>query len=319
MRPSRRARLPMSSRRPSTPRWPRRRRRTEPAPDRASSSSWSTTTAPRRRTSPSTRWPGSNGWATGPPRRRTTPRGPAAATSGGPTSTWPRALDLAVSLGGDGTMLRTVALVAGADVPVIGVNLGQLGYLTEVEPDGLRPALERFLAGDFAVEERMLLDVEIHRRGADTRRMLALNEAVLEKTASGHTVRLEVELDARVLHHLRGRRAHRGHADRLDRLRVLGAGSDRRADAPGAAAHPGVAAHALRPDAGPRRCGSDRASRSPGDRPAALVVDGRGVDVAPRGDRVVCRVADHRRTARRSSGPATSTASSRPSSASSDR
>ncbi len=58
-----------------------------------------------------------------------------------------RGLDLALSLGGDGTMLRTVDLVAAEGVPVVGVNVGQLGYLTEVEPPGLRMALKRFLAG----------------------------------------------------------------------------------------------------------------------------------------------------------------------------
>ncbi len=107
-------------------------------------------------------------------------------------------LDVVVSLGGDGTMLRAVDLVARADVPVIGVNLGQLGYLTEVEPVGLRPALERFLAGDYAVEERMLLAVRTQAPGSiGTVDAVALNEAVLEKTPSGHTVRLDVEIDGR--------------------------------------------------------------------------------------------------------------------------
>ncbi len=102
---------------------------------------------------------------------------------------------MAVSLGGDGTMLRTVALVAEADVPVIGVNFGQLGYLTDVEPEGLRSALEHFLAGDNEVEERMLLDVVIESSSVRETHVVALNEAVLEKTSSGHTVRLEVDLD----------------------------------------------------------------------------------------------------------------------------
>jgi NAD+ kinase len=105
-------------------------------------------------------------------------------------------LDVAVSLGGDGTMLRTVETVAPAGVPVIGVNLGQLGYLTEVEPSGMRVALKRFLAGSYDIEERMLLDVTVEADGFDPGMVsTALNEAVLEKTPMGHTVRLGVSVD----------------------------------------------------------------------------------------------------------------------------
>jgi NAD+ kinase len=103
-------------------------------------------------------------------------------------------LDLAVSLGGDGTMLRAVSLVAGSDVPVLGVNVGRLGYLTEVEPAGLTAALKRFLAGDHRVEHRMSLEVEVEA-GDTTEVHLCLNEAVLEKTESGHSVRLELALN----------------------------------------------------------------------------------------------------------------------------
>jgi NAD+ kinase len=136
---------------------------------------------------------------------------------GSPEETFARGLDLAVSLGGDGTMLRTVDLVAGEGVPVVGVNVGQLGYLSEVEPPGLRMALKRFLAGSFEVEERMLLEVTVDaavpvheqvgegaagaaplRRDVDDRSFLALNEAVLEKTPMGHTVRLGVRIDGEV-------------------------------------------------------------------------------------------------------------------------
>ncbi|MDQ2678885.1 MAG: NAD(+)/NADH kinase [Actinomycetota bacterium] len=104
-------------------------------------------------------------------------------------------LDLMVSLGGDGTMLRAVDLAAADSVPVLGINLGQLGYLTEVEPSGVRMALKRFLAGSYSIEERMRLEVTVHRSGAETERLTALNEAVLEKSEMGHTVRLDVELD----------------------------------------------------------------------------------------------------------------------------
>lgn len=100
--------------------------------------------------------------------------------------------DLALSIGGDGTMLRTVELVAADDVPVLGVNAGQLGYLVEIEPDALRPSIERFLAGEHHIEQRMRLDVRRHGRDGSVQ---ALNEAVLEKTPSGHTVRLAVTVD----------------------------------------------------------------------------------------------------------------------------
>ena len=104
-------------------------------------------------------------------------------------------LDLAVSLGGDGTMLRTVDLVAGEGVPIIGVNVGQMGYLTDIEPPDTRAAIERFLTGERNIESRMLLTVAVEH--ADGRRVehLAFNEAVLEKTPMGHTVRLAVEVD----------------------------------------------------------------------------------------------------------------------------
>jgi NAD+ kinase len=107
-------------------------------------------------------------------------------------------LDLAVSVGGDGTMLRTVRAVVSSGVPVLGVNLGRLGYLSEIEPRGWQAALERFLSGDYQVQERMTLDVELQRTGTPTPdRRTALNDAVVEKLAAGHTVRLGVSIDDR--------------------------------------------------------------------------------------------------------------------------
>lgn len=107
-------------------------------------------------------------------------------------------LDLAVSLGGDGTMLRTVDLVCGGGVPVLGVNLGHLGYLTVVEPSGLRSALARFLAGDYQVEARMTLDITVAgASGADAAVVArsALNDVVLQRTSVGHTMHTEVAVD----------------------------------------------------------------------------------------------------------------------------
>lgn len=110
-----------------------------------------------------------------------------------PEDRFAHGLDVAISLGGDGTMLRTVDLVADGGIPVIGINVGQLGYLTEVDPDGARMAVKRFLSGAYEIEERMLLSVRVD--GADPVEQVALNEAVLEKTPSGHTVRIAVSVD----------------------------------------------------------------------------------------------------------------------------
>lgn len=105
-------------------------------------------------------------------------------------------LGLAIAVGGDGTMLRTVALVDAAGVPVLGINVGQLGYLSEVEPPDAVDAVKRVLAGAFEVEERMQVRVRVE---SDSRLVGvpadALNEAVVEKTPMGHTVRLGVHLD----------------------------------------------------------------------------------------------------------------------------
>jgi len=104
-------------------------------------------------------------------------------------------IEFAVSLGGDGTMLRTVELVLAARVPVLGVNLGRMGYLTAVEPAGMERAFEMMLAGDYLVEERMALEVEI--TGSVQGRFMALNDAIVEKTAPGHTIRVAVEIAGR--------------------------------------------------------------------------------------------------------------------------
>jgi NAD+ kinase len=115
----------------------------------------------------------------------------------------PSSAGLAVSLGGDGTMLRAVKMLGGAAVPIMGVNVGLLGYLTEVEAPALVGALERWSAGAadgrWRIEERMMLDVTV-RRGPDrtTETWSALNEAVVEKQESGHTVRLLVRIDGAV-------------------------------------------------------------------------------------------------------------------------
>jgi NAD+ kinase len=111
------------------------------------------------------------------------------------TDTFAAGLDLVVSLGGDGTMLHAVDLVYPAPVPILGVNVGQLGYLTEVEPDELAASIPRLVAGEYAVSERMVLEVQVTSRGPSSGTWFALNEAALEKQRSGHLIRLDVSIN----------------------------------------------------------------------------------------------------------------------------
>lgn len=118
-----------------------------------------------------------------------------------PGEAYPSDLGLVVSLGGDGTMLRSVNLLAGAPVPLLGVNMGRLGYLTEVEPPQVHEAIERFErgaeAGEWQIDERMMLDVHvIDAAGNPAGSYRALNEAVVEKCESGHTVNLLASIDS---------------------------------------------------------------------------------------------------------------------------
>ncbi len=103
-------------------------------------------------------------------------------------------LTVALSIGGDGTMLRTVDLVGIEDVPVLGINVGQLGYLTAVTPAEMEAGgdqmLDDLLNGKYLVEERMTLEVTAHGKS-----YRALNEAVVEKSSAGNTVRLGVAFD----------------------------------------------------------------------------------------------------------------------------
>jgi NAD+ kinase len=104
-------------------------------------------------------------------------------------------LDLVISLGGDGTMLGTVRLVYPAPVAVLGVNVGQLGYLSEIEPAELAGNLPRLVAGDYEVSERMVLEIGVESARPAGGTWYALNEVVLEKQRSGHMIRLEASIN----------------------------------------------------------------------------------------------------------------------------
>lgn len=107
-------------------------------------------------------------------------------------------LDLAIGIGGDGTILRTAELTRAQGVPLLGVNLGRVGFLTEVEPDGLLTAVRRLIAGDFEVEERGTIDV--HLTGAESEwHGWALNEVAVEKTNRARLIDVHIEIDGQPL------------------------------------------------------------------------------------------------------------------------
>ena len=103
------------------------------------------------------------------------------------------ALDGMLTLGGDGTMLRGARLLGGREVPILGVNLGRLGFLTSCGLDHLDVALERYARGDYLAEIRMQLEAHAQTiRGEERRSWLALNDVVLHKGGFARVVKLRV-------------------------------------------------------------------------------------------------------------------------------
>ena len=106
------------------------------------------------------------------------------------------AVDGLITLGGDGTMLRGARLLGGREVPILGVNLGRLGFLTSCGQDQLDDALERFARGDYLAEIRMQLEAHSQTiRGEERRSWLALNDVVLHKGGFARVVKLRVLVD----------------------------------------------------------------------------------------------------------------------------
>ena len=108
--------------------------------------------------------------------------------------------DLVLSLGGDGTVLRAVHELDGASVPILGVNVGTLGYLTEVEPAQCLATLEKWISGtkgsDYEIDSRMMVRATLTpANGGQQTSWKALNEVVLEKQQSGHTIWLDVDIN----------------------------------------------------------------------------------------------------------------------------
>ena len=107
----------------------------------------------------------------------------------------PAPVDLLLVLGGDGTLLSMARLVGDLGVPILGVNLGGLGFLTALTADELFPALEAYLDGGLVIEERMMLGAAVSRQGERLAEYVALNDVVITKSAMSRIIRLEVAVD----------------------------------------------------------------------------------------------------------------------------
>jgi len=110
-----------------------------------------------------------------------------------------RDLELVMVLGGDGTILKAAEIVRESATPLMGINLGHVGFLAESEREGLSHAVARVVAKDYLVKERLTLDVRVLVKGKEVYRTWALNEATVEKSAAERMLEVVVEIDRRPL------------------------------------------------------------------------------------------------------------------------
>ena len=107
----------------------------------------------------------------------------------------PSQVKMIIVLGGDGTLISVARLVEGLDIPILGVNVGGLGFLTEVTLEELYSLLERVLAGDYVIDRRILLNTHIHRQGERITQYSVVNDVVVNKGALARIIELEVYIN----------------------------------------------------------------------------------------------------------------------------
>tara|TARA_Y100001934_G_scaffold21350_1_gene24194 strand:+ start:2672 stop:3532 length:861 start_codon:yes stop_codon:yes gene_type:complete len=113
-------------------------------------------------------------------------------------------IDLGVVVGGDGTMLHVASALARVDLPVIGINMGRLGFLTDIPAEDFRGEIDLILAGDFEIEERMMLKAGFVREGQLHDERLALNDVVLSKGATGKMIEFDTRVRGETIGRTRG-------------------------------------------------------------------------------------------------------------------
>jgi NAD+ kinase len=115
--------------------------------------------------------------------------------SGYPEKSIPAMVNMIIVLGGDGTLISVARKVGDLGTPILGVNLGSLGFLTEITRKELFPVLEQVLQGEFSVSTRMMLDVRIRRREEEVGRFRVLNDVVINKGALARMIDMEASID----------------------------------------------------------------------------------------------------------------------------
>jgi NAD+ kinase len=116
----------------------------------------------------------------------------------------PQEMDLMIVLGGDGTLLSVARLIEGHKVPILGVNLGGLGFLTEIKIEQLYPTLEKIFNGEFMVDERIMLKTAVERQGKKIAHSHVLNDVIINKGTLAKMIKLEIYSDGQFLSSLRG-------------------------------------------------------------------------------------------------------------------
>ena len=111
--------------------------------------------------------------------------------------------DLAIVIGGDGTMLAAARDLVRHHVPLVGINQGRLGFMTDIGLHDMQSGIGAILDGKYALEERSLLDAEITRAGKSMLRTIALNEAVIGKGSQGRLIEFELRVDGEFVYRLR--------------------------------------------------------------------------------------------------------------------
>ncbi len=112
--------------------------------------------------------------------------------------------DVLLVLGGDGTMLNAARLAGERGIPILGVNMGGLGFLTEVRLEHLYPSLERVFANDYVIDERLMLKTHVHRHGETVAKGVVLNDVVVSKGTLARMIELRIDIQGQFVTNLRG-------------------------------------------------------------------------------------------------------------------